>query len=130
MQEIITKIVNAFEDLLPVHFGPMTIQHNPHMMDQMTVKKWVENLEEEPSWASDEERELAIKTNSMWSLVWFPTMTGYCTIFASTLDKCFQAMYDSEIERLEAEKPKLIMPSVIVNETAKTEITPPKLIIK
>lgn len=119
MQEIITKIVNAFEDLLPVHFGPLTIQHNPHLMDQMSVKNWIANLEEEPSWASDEERENAIKTNQMWSLVWFPTMGGYCTIFASSLDKCFQTMYDSEIERMEAEKPKLIMPGLAPQETPK-----------
>lgn len=121
--EIVSKICQAFHDIMPEHQGPLTIEHNPQKLDQQSVRAWTADSSE--CWASDEERDKCYKSNDMWMMVWFPTMSGYCKIFASSLDQCFQAMYASELERLEQERPKLIIPSNTVKG-----VEPPKLIIK
>lgn len=54
---------------LPTHIN-LSLEHNPHSASYMSVEEWEKCVE--ISWISEEERSLAIKHDSMWSIVWYP----------------------------------------------------------
>jgi ABC-type lipoprotein export system ATPase subunit len=48
----------------------MQIIHNPHILDGMSAREWIELTAGQIRWKSEEDAEEAIKTNSIWVSAW------------------------------------------------------------
>lgn len=68
----------------------MSLTHNEFARCYSNAQKHIEDLYdyyEDDHWISKEEKENAIKTNSIWTLHWYPdTPVGFCVVHASTLE--------------------------------------------
>jgi hypothetical protein len=77
----------------PPHLGGLIINHNPHKASYETVEEWM--IQDGNDWASDEEREKAIATDSLWTIQWYPhTPIGSHTVAASTLSAALEGTHD------------------------------------
>jgi hypothetical protein len=74
--------------MLPKHACELSITHNPHLNNYMSVAQAIEAEDHGfCDWVSPEERQLAIETNEAWVVQWYPnTPVGFCIIAASTLE--------------------------------------------
>ena len=65
-----------------------------HAPNYQTVEEWLHNEpRDDADWTSPEEREKAIRTNSVWRLQWYPdTPVGFHAIQASSLGAIFAAL--------------------------------------
>lgn len=72
-------------DWLPRHDCGLHLAHNPHRDVYETVEQYTADFADE--WASDAEREKAIREDSLWELQWYPdTPVGFYRIMASSLE--------------------------------------------
>jgi hypothetical protein len=68
----------------PPHLGGLFVSHNPHKANYETLEEW--SRDDVAEWVSDDERERAIATDSVWAIQWYPrTPIGFCCVAASTL---------------------------------------------
>jgi hypothetical protein len=76
---------------LPSHPYGLTLNHNDHKSDYLTVADLVADWEEQscaPDWPSEEAKERAVATNEIWTLRWYPyTPVGQLYIAAPTLEE-------------------------------------------
>lgn len=92
-------------------FSSLTIGFNDeHACNYATAERWADewgkygDLEDFPGGADD--RELAIRNNTVWSAQWFPrTPVGSCLIYASSFEKLI-GFLRVEAGRAEAEPPQ------------------------
>lgn len=83
----------------PRHHG-MIIEHNPHKMNYQTVAEWSANGSDGGSaqWISDEQRKIAVETDSIWTMQWYPnTPISFRFIAAATFEELIE--YASHAER-------------------------------
>lgn len=79
-------------DWLPNHQAGLSLTHNTHKHCAQTVEEWIVDHETyagspEFDWVSPEEREKAIRENSVWVLFWYPdTLTEFMSVAASSLE--------------------------------------------
>ena len=78
----------------------LTISFNDHAAVYEPVAEWVADEANRLYWVSDEERQKAIATDSVWVCQWYPrTPVGFRTLAASSFDALMAAL------RTEANKP-------------------------
>ena len=91
---------------LPEHKCGLFLTHNEHRNYYETVEQWLENGQRDDpksgfEWVSPEEREKAIREDSVWTLQWYPdTPIGSYDIAASSLE-ALQAYLSREEPSLE-----------------------------
>lgn len=76
-------------DMLPPHEASLTLTHNEHKDMYQPVEEWISEHEDNNTfdWVSVESRRLAIETNSVWVLHWYPTSpVGFCAFAAHDLN--------------------------------------------
>lgn len=72
------------EDEFPRHNGSLTLEHNEHRDCYDPLEEWLS--ETKYDWPSEEAKERAIQTDSLWTLHWYPdTPIGFHSIAAPTL---------------------------------------------
>lgn len=68
----------------------LSIEFNRHAVYYETAAQWLQNLVDigqEPNWISDEDKQKAIETESVWVCHWYPTTPiGSYTVAASSFD--------------------------------------------
>ena len=77
----------------PPHKASMTITHNQHKDYYQDITKYIQEEERENhfNWPNDKERELAIATNEIWEVHWYPkTPIGFHCVVAATFDKALE----------------------------------------
>lgn len=89
----------ALLNLLPKHEGELCITHNAHKCNYSTVE---EEIDDEyygtDDWVSEDERNKAVATNSLWTLHWYPnTPVGFCTLHASSLEAILSHLMESKV---------------------------------
>jgi len=81
---------------LPKHIA-LTIDHNEHACWYQTAEEYFAE-HGEPDWQSEESRERALETDSVWIMVWHPdTPAGFHCIAAPTLEELLA--YAEEVSR-------------------------------
>ena len=79
-------------DWLPNHQAGLSLTHNSHRMVDQTAAEWIEDQETYDrragfDWVSPEEREKAIREDSVWVLHWYPdTPASFISVAASSLE--------------------------------------------
>ena len=84
---------DLLQSLIVGHYGNLTISYNEQANDYQTAKYAVECGEylDCTDWVSEEEKQAAIETNSIWTLHYYPdTPIGFCSISASSLTAIVQ----------------------------------------
>lgn len=86
------------EDLfavLPKHIE-LSIRHNPHRGDYMTVADWVRHQREHDGCDIEPEDEAEmLRTGEIWMLRWYPeTPVGHCEVAAATLHRALELAGD------------------------------------
>jgi len=72
----------------PAHKAALTLQHNDHKNDYTSAEQWIVDLNDWCTWESDEAKQRAIDTDSIWTLQWYPeTPVGFCCVAAPTLEE-------------------------------------------
>jgi hypothetical protein len=72
----------------PAHEAGMQLSHNEHKTCYQSAKDWVEEEQDNYDWESDEAKQRAIETDSIWTLIWFPeTPTKSFGIAAPTFEE-------------------------------------------
>ena len=73
---------------LPDHKAGLYLSHQEHKTSYEPVEEYLDFLDDAPEdWESPEAREEAIRTDSLWSLQWYPdTPVGFRQIHAPTLE--------------------------------------------
>lgn len=90
--------------LLNGEFSSLSIGFNEdHACNYAKAADWdfyaPESEDSRIEWASEVEREKAIRTNSVWTIQWYPdTPVGFCCVGASTFDAA--ARYALDLERI------------------------------
>lgn len=82
-----------FKSLLEGEFSSLYLDYNSHSVDYIDARQFYSNLHyaENITWISDEEKEKALETNSVWTLQVYPlTPIGSYTIAASSLDSLIE----------------------------------------
>lgn len=88
------------ENSFPAHKASLHITHNQHLAYYETVEQYEETRIDKDEWASDEERQKAIDTNSLWEIQWYPdTPIGSYSVFGSTLEATIKAA--KEVEKVD-----------------------------
>lgn len=83
----------------PRHAGGMYITHNEHKSFYQTAETWVqENADSKfGKWISEEQRAIAIASDSIWMVQWFPdTPGGFCARIGATLDAVLEAIHEEQ----------------------------------
>jgi hypothetical protein len=69
----------------------LNISFNEHAVLYQSAEQWIEHTD--PTWASPEERTLAIQNDSIWTCQWYPdTPVGFYHMAASRLDVLLTAV--------------------------------------
>ncbi len=95
---------NQAMNWLPPHKASLHLTHNEHRNYYQSAAAWIEEQETfggGPTfdWVSPEEREKAIRDDSVWVLHWYPeTPVGFCCLAASSLEALQAAVFPSESE--------------------------------
>lgn len=77
------------EDLFPAHKASLHLTHNDHKSVYETAAQWAANNDvyEHYEWVSDEQREKALATDSVWTLQWYPaTPVGFYAVCGADLE--------------------------------------------
>lgn len=84
--------------VLPEVNGLM-LDYNGHMSSYMSIEDYYEKyIDGSDEWLSPEERELAIKNNSVWHIHWYPsTPIGSYKILCYSLEKGLKALQEISI---------------------------------
>lgn len=77
-------------------FSSLSLTFNDHACNYCDVKQAVDDgLIDDDSWATPEDREMAIATNRVWTLQWYPdTPVGFYRLHAATLDSLLCAFQE------------------------------------
>lgn len=73
----------------------LTITFNEHALVYESAEQWAADNAERgfAEWASEEEREKAVATNSVWACQWYPdTPVGFCALAASSFEALMAAV--------------------------------------
>ena len=84
---------------LPRHKGSLTLTHNSHRDDYLSVKEHPcgDPCWDRWDWISKEERKLAIATDSIWEIQWYPdTPVSSISYAASDLYTLLEYVKDME----------------------------------
>lgn len=75
----------------PKHKCGMLIYHNDHKNSYESIVDAVEDSF--CDWVSEEEKQKAIETGSIWTVQWYPdTPVGFCVRTASTLEAALEGV--------------------------------------
>jgi len=83
--------------LLPAHEGSLNLAHNEHKSTGQTVEEWLIELDEEGNsdlydWVSDEQKQKALTTDTLWTLQWYPDDSdSFYAMAAADLDALLTA---------------------------------------
>ena len=73
---------------LPEHKCGLYLEHNIHKNYYQKPEEYMKDHMENYEWESDETRQRAIDTDSIWTLQWYPdTPIGFCAVAAPTLEE-------------------------------------------
>lgn len=76
--------------MFPNHKGGFFLQHNEHKNYYETLEYWLLHRGdriEDRVWVSEEQKQKALATNSIWIMQWYPdTPVGFCILAAADLD--------------------------------------------
>lgn len=73
---------------LPNHKYGLFLTHNEHLNYYDTAEQWLNDNSDRAPFATPEERQKAIDTNSIWVLQWYPhTPVGFRIIAGATLEE-------------------------------------------
>lgn len=76
----------------------LMLDYNGHMGSYMTIEAYYEDCITCMDWISAEERELAIKNNSVWAIHWYPnTPIGSYKVLCYSLEKGLKALQEIKI---------------------------------
>lgn len=81
------------------HDCSLYLEHNPHKSDYSNIEDYIELHEEigNIDWISEEEKQLAIKNDSIWIIQWYPdTPTGSYSRAASSLNALINYVIKNE----------------------------------
>jgi len=82
----------------PEHKAGLYLTHNQHRDIYLTVEQWEADYDMADYWVSDSERALAVATDSVWELQWYPeTPVGFYLVMAASLEAVLEAA--EKIER-------------------------------
>ena len=90
--------------LFPAHNGTLSLIHNDHKTEEQSVKEWLDSLDSDGQsdlyeWVSDEQRQKAIASDTMWTLQWSPNdPESFYAMAAADLDALLTAARSAEIE--------------------------------
>jgi len=90
--------------LFPAHQGTLSLVHNDHKNEEQTVSEWLESMDSDGQsdfyeWVSDEQKQKAIASDTMWTLQWSPNdPESYYAMAAADLDALLTAARSAEIE--------------------------------
>ena len=95
------NLKEKLEKLIGGHPNHLNISFNDHWVYYESAQDWVD--EENRNWVSDEDREKAIRENSIWSVQYYPnTPVGFVAVCGSDLE----VVIDALIEYVEKERKK------------------------
>jgi len=79
----------------PKHEASLTLSHNNHKDYYQTIEEWEGEQQSHygnNNWISEDERELAIKTDSLWVLHWYPnTPIGFYEVWGAGVETVLEA---------------------------------------
>ena len=105
-----SRIDALLRSLLKGQHTSLTIGFNDlHACNYDTAAEWSEQMGEADGgmqtyndlrdWVSPEEREKALRDNTVWSIQWYPdTPVGFCQLYASSLETLIAALKAAEQE--------------------------------
>lgn len=74
----------------PPHQAEFSLTHNEHKNSYCSIKE--AGLDESEYWVSEEERQKALATDSVWVIQWYPhTPVGFYRFQASTFEAVYAA---------------------------------------
>jgi hypothetical protein len=82
----------------------LAVEFNGHAVFYETAEQWLENCGELVDWVSDEERDKALATDSVWTCQWYPTTpVGFCLVAASSFDALMAYVNRPDVDGGQAE---------------------------
>ncbi len=98
MEAELMELEQKLRGLLKGEFSSIHIGFNDHhacnYCDAQRYADEYGQYEEGDDWISPEDRKLALDTNSVWSIQWYPdTPVGFYSKFASSLPKLLEAVF-------------------------------------
>lgn len=78
----------------PHHEASLHLTHNDHKSVYETAEQWIADNDERgfAEWISEEQKQKAIETDSIWTLQWYPnTPVGFNCLAAADLDLLLEA---------------------------------------
>lgn len=79
----------------PKHECSLTLEHNPNKDLYQTVREYLTEMDYD--FASEQARQVAIDTNELWVLRWYPeTPIGFHLVAAPTLDEVLKLAEEQE----------------------------------
>ena len=96
-----SKNPEKLRGLLNGKFSNLRITFNDHAVNYETAQQWWERITDHErdlaDWASDEEREAALRHNSVWLIQWYPNNpNGFRAVWASSFDAACKAALEAE----------------------------------
>ena len=89
----IQEIAMWVESMLPDHLGELSINHNEHKSNYLTVEEYCQAFPSD--WVSDEEKAKAHEASELWSCQWYPnTPVSFCCVHASSLGALLNYLKD------------------------------------
>lgn len=90
------------ESDFPAHKAGMTLDHNDHHSSYMSAADRIKDLGDWCDWESEEAKQRAIDTDSIWTLQWYPqTPIGFLAVAAPTLAEVMA--YAKRVEKMDNE---------------------------
>ena len=84
--------------IFPEHKCGLTISHNECRNYYQTVRQYLDYMEAGPTWPSEEDKALAIETNEMWEIQWYPkTPIGFFHVAATTLEAALELASSNDV---------------------------------
>jgi hypothetical protein len=84
------EVEQSLLDLLKGPYSSLAVSYNEHSANYQTAAE-ADSYDEfrNVEWVSPQEKEVAIRNNTVWILQWYPlTPVGFCEVGASTLQAC------------------------------------------
>ena len=77
--------LSALLAVFPAHKAGLSLEHNQHKNVYEKAEDWI--IENEwCEWESEEAKKIAIDTDEIWTIQWYPdTPVGFCAVAAPTL---------------------------------------------
>lgn len=85
----LAELETKLRSLLDGEYTSIHIEFNEHSSDYETAANAVQDMDDQDigRWVSEEEKQKAIATNSIWRMQWYPnTPVGFCALMASSLE--------------------------------------------